>query len=196
MTFKLGLTGSIGMGKSTTAGLFATRGIPVWDADAAVHRLYEKDGLAVAKIKAVFPDAIEEGKVCRARLREVVLSNQHNLKILETIVHPLLREDRRRFILSTTSNIVVFDMPLLFETGSEKEMDAVVCVSVSTGIQKQRVMERQTMTEDQFETILNKQMANDEKCSRSQYIVDTSSMETAKSDVEKIVSDIMDKIDA
>ena len=129
--FKLGLTGSIGMGKSSTAELFREHGCAVWDADAAVHRLYSAGGRAVAPIRDEFPNAIEDGAVSRPRLREIIADDTGALRRIEEIVHPLLARDREDFLASTRADIVVFDIPLLFETGAEREMDAVACVDVA-----------------------------------------------------------------
>ncbi|MBR9843198.1 MAG: dephospho-CoA kinase [Rhodobacteraceae bacterium] len=187
MTFRLGLTGSIGMGKSTTAKLFAEAGCAVWDADAAVHRMYSEGGAAVAPLKAVFPDAIIDGAVSRDRLKAMISKDASVLKVLERIVHPLVGEDRAKFLKETTADIVVFDIPLLFETGGNKGMDAVVCVSVSPEIQQDRVMERGTMTLEQFEQIRAKQMPNEEKCAQSDYVVVTDTLEHARKQVNDIV---------
>ena len=190
MSFRLGLTGSIGMGKSTTAKLFAKAGCAVWDADAAVHRMYDKDGAAVAPIQSALPDAIHEGAVSREQLKEMIGHDASVLKVLEQIVHPLVAMDRAKFMETTSADIVVFDIPLLFEGGGDASMDAVVCVSVPPDIQKQRVMERGTMNEDQFEHIRGKQMPNDEKCARSDYVVVTDTLDHARAQVDKIVETI------
>lgn len=190
MSFRLGLTGSIGMGKSTTAKLFAKAGCAVWDADAAVHRMYDKDGAAVDPIQSALPEAIHEGAVSRERLKGMIGRDTSVLKVLEQIVHPLVAQDRARFMETTSADIVVFDIPLLFEGGGDASMDAVVCVSVSPDTQKQRVMERGTMSEDQFEHIRGKQMPNDEKCARSDYVVVTDTLDHARAQVDKIVETI------
>ena len=190
MSFRLGLTGSIGMGKSTTAKMFAEAGCAVWDADAAVHRMYAKGGAAVAPLQDVLPDAIEDGSVSRERLKRMIQEDQGVLKTLEKIVHPLVAEDRARFFEEAESDIVVFDIPLLFETGGDATMDAVVCVSVSPEIQKERVLARGTMSMEQFEQIRAKQMPNDEKCARSDFVVTTDTLETAREQVNDIVANI------
>lgn len=190
MTFRLGLTGSIGMGKSTTAQMFADAGCAVWDADAAVHRLYARGGSAVAPIGDVFPDAIVADAVDRAALRRVIDANPDALREIENMVHPLVRADRERFADEAEAEIIVFDIPLLFETGSETEMDAVTCVTVSPEIQEDRVMARQTMTRDQFLSIRDKQMSNAEKCRRSDYVIETDTLEHARQQVHDVVSDI------
>ena len=166
MTFLLGLTGSIGMGKSTTAKMFAEEDCAVWDADAAVHRLYGKGGAAVEPMRSAVPDAVVGDEVSRDVLREVISQDASVLKVIEGIVHPLVGEDRAAFIAQSDADIVVLDIPLLFETGGNARMDAVVCVSASPEEQKTRVMARGTMTEAQFEAILAKQMPNEEKCAQ------------------------------
>lgn len=190
MSFRLGLTGSIGMGKSTTAKLFEEAGCAVWDADAAVHRMYAKGGAAVAPIQSALPEAIQDEVVSRERLKEMIGRDASVLKMLEQIVHPLVAVDRAKFMETTRADIVVFDIPLLFEGGGDSSMDAVVCVSVPPELQKQRVMERGTMSEDQFEQIRAKQMPNDEKCARSDYVVITDTLDHARAQVDKIVETI------
>ena len=188
--FKLGLTGSIGMGKSTTAKMFADLGCAVWDADAAVHRLYAEGGAAVAPISDALPAAIENGAVSRVRLKELIGQDASVLRTIEKIVHPLVTSDRAAFIENATAEILVFDIPLLFETGGNATMDATVCVSISPELQKKRVLERGTMTEDQFEHIRAKQMPNSEKVALSDFVVITDTLEHAREQVEKIVSTI------
>lgn len=190
MTFKLGLTGSIGMGKSTTARLFEEAGCAVWDADAAVHRLYDTDGAAVRPMEALFPDAISDGAVDRAALRMIIAGDPGALKQIEAIVHPLVREDRAQFAAMSDADILVFDIPLLFETVSETEMDAVVCVTVSPEEQEKRVLDRGTMTLDQFRAIRDKQMPNDEKCARSDYVIVTDTLEHARAQVHDVLEQI------
>lgn len=190
MKFRLGLTGSIGMGKSTTAQMFADAGCVVWDADAAVHRLYAKGGAAVAPIRAAFPDAVMEGAVSRDRLRGIISSDPATLPRIEAIVHPLVQDDRAAFQRDHPDAIGVFDIPLLFETGGDQQMDAVVCVTVSPELQRQRVMERGTMTEDQFRQILAKQMPIAEKRRRSDYVIETDTLEHARAQVQDVMADI------
>lgn len=151
MKFALGLTGSIGMGKSTTAQMFVDEGCALWDADAAVHRLYAKGGAAVGPMGEVFPSAVVEGAVSRDALKRIISEDSSALKRIEGIVHPLVAADRAAFRESAVADILVFDIPLLFETGGEAAMDAVACVRVSPDEQKRRVMERGTMSEAQFE---------------------------------------------
>lgn len=190
MIFRLGLTGSIGMGKSTTAKMFAEEGCAVWDADAAVHRLYAKGGSAVVPMQEVFPTAIIDGAVSRDALKEIIGADPQALKQIEAIVHPLLGADRADFAQNAAADILVYDIPLLFETGGEKRMDAVACVTVSPQIQRDRVMARRTMTEAQFEGIRAKQMPNDEKCARSDYVIETDTLEHARAQVQDVVADI------
>lgn len=194
MTFKLGLTGSIGMGKSTTAALFAEAGCDVWDADAAVHRLYGVGGAAVSPMEALFPDAISGGAVDRAALRGIIGQTPDALSRIEAVVHPLVREDRARFAASSAADILVFDIPLLFETGAENEMDAVVCVTVSPQDQEKRVLERGTMSRDAFLSIRDKQLPNDDKCARSDFVIETDTLEHARQQVHDVLEQIRKQI--
>ena len=171
----LGLTGSIGMGKSTTAGFFAEAGAPVHDADAAVHQLY--DGAAAAAIEAAFPGTTAGGKVDRAKLGEQVLKDPAALKRLEAIVHPLVRRDEERFLQAAEgagATVAVLNIPLLFETGGETRCDAVVVVSAPPEMQRARVMTRPGMTEEKFASLLGKQVPDAEKRRRADFVVDTS----------------------
>ena len=192
--FLLGLTGSIGMGKSTTAKMFADAGCAVWDADAAVHRMYAKGGAAVDQIKAVFPDAIVDGAVSRPALKKIIADTPDALREIEKIVHPLVAQDRAGFIKSATADIIVLDIPLLFETGGEKNMDAVACVSIPAETQQKRVMDRGTMTLDQFNVIKAKQLPNEEKCARSDYVIQTDTVEHAQRQVQCMIADIRGKM--
>jgi len=196
MMFRLGLTGSIGMGKSTTAGFFRDLGCDVWDADAAVHRLYAKGGAAVDPISQVFPQAVVDGSVSRDMLRDALMANPTLFPQLEKIIHPLVAQDRFEFIQSATTDIVVLDIPLLFETGANQAMDAVACVSVSAEEQKRRVMERGTMNEAAFEKILERQWPNDEKVAQSDYVIKTDTIDGAKQHVIEIVTKIRDSLNA
>ncbi len=190
MTFRLGLTGSIGMGKSTTASMFADQGCDLWDADAAVHRLYDVGGAAVAPIAAQFPEAIHDGAVSRKVLKEIIDRDPQALKTIETIVHPLVARDRADFVAQSKADIIVFDIPLLFETGGDSAMDAVACVSVGPESQKMRVMARGTMSQQQFDHIRNKQWSNAEKCDRADYVIVTDTLDHARRQVQDIVTDI------
>lgn len=190
MTFRLGLTGSIGMGKSTTAQMFVELGCALWDADAAVHRMYDVGGAAVGPISAEFPAAIVQSAVSRDALKQQISQDKTVLQKLEKIVHPLVAADREEFGKNSQADITVFDIPLLFENGTEKTLDAVVCVSIPAEEQQNRVMGRGTMTEAQFIAIRDKQMPNDDKVSRSDYVVLTDTPEHARQQVQDIVSKI------
>jgi dephospho-CoA kinase len=174
MTFVLGLTGSIGMGKSATAAIFRRLGVPVHDADAAVHRLY--GGRAAPLIEKAFPGTVAGGVVDRARLGAAVLSDPARLRELEAIVHPLVRGEEESFLerVSSLSPIAVLDIPLLFETGGETRCDAVLVVTAPAWVQRQRVLARPGMTEEKFNAILAKQMPDVDKRARAHFLVDTS----------------------
>ena len=171
----LGLTGSIGMGKSTTASLFAEAGVPVYDADAAVHRLYE--GEAVNAIEAAFPGTTANGKVDRALLSARVVHDPAAMKKLEAVVHPMLGASRQKFFHDAEQSgaaVVVVDIPLLFETGGEKRVDAVVVVTTTPEVQRMRILARPNMTEEKLDAILARQMPDAEKRRRAHFVVDTS----------------------
>jgi dephospho-CoA kinase len=171
----LGLTGSIGMGKSTTAKLFAEAGVPVYDADAAVHKLYE--GEAAAAIEAAFPGTTVDGKVDRARLSARVVHDAAAMKQLEQIVHPMLGASRQKFFQDAERSgapVAVVDVPLLYETGGEKRVDAVVVVTTSTENQRERILARGTMTNEVLDSILARQLPDAEKRQRADFVVDTS----------------------
>ena len=188
--FRLGLTGSIGMGKSTTARMFAELGCAVWDADAAVHRLYAQGGAVVAPMEAAFPSAIRDGAVSREALRDIIEADQSALQKIEAIVHPLVRADRLEFSRTVDADIVVFDIPLLYETGSEDEFDAVACVFVPPEMQRQRVMERGTMTGAQLDLILAKQLPAEEKARRADFVIETDTLDHAREQVQSVVEQI------
>lgn len=190
MSFLIGLTGSIGMGKSTTARQFAAEGCAVWDADAAVHRLYAKGGDAVAPMALAFPEAIVDGAVSREVLKSIIARDPAALRRIEQIVHPLVAQDRARFIENATADIIVLDIPLLFENGGEARVDATVCVSVDADTQRARVMARGTMTEAQFEAILAKQMPDADKRARADYVIFTDTPEHAAGQVRAVLADI------
>lgn len=194
MSFLLGLTGSIGMGKSTTARLFAEEGCQVWDADAAVHRLYARGGAAVAPIGAIFPDAIVDGAVSREVLKRIIEADPGALRRIEAVVHPLVAQDRARFIDEGTSDILVFDIPLLFESGGEAGMDAVAVVSVDPDTQRARVLQRGTMTEAQFAMILAKQMPDAQKRALADYVIVTDDLEHARAQVQSVVGQIRESL--
>ncbi|MET0866681.1 MAG: dephospho-CoA kinase [Pseudorhodoplanes sp.] len=190
--FILGLTGSIGMGKSTTAKLFAEEGVPVHDADAAVHALYE--GKAAPLIEAAFPGTTANGKVDRQKLGSVVVGDPEALKRLEAIVHPLVAQARDRFLAKARldgAKTAVLDIPLLFEVGADKLVDAVVVVSAAPHIQRQRVMERPGMTAEKFEALLAKQVPDVEKRRRADFILDSShGIEPARLQVREILKKV------
>lgn len=190
MTTTLGLTGSIGMGKSTTAQIFKERGCAVWDADAAVHRLYAKDGAAVRPIGKLYPKAIIDGAVSREILKNWIHSDPDALGSIENIVHPLVKLDRDSFRSGTEADVAVFDIPLLFEQNAETEFDATACVFVDKEIQKARVLERPGMTEEHFNMILSKQLPAEKKLERATYQILTKTLETARTAVDFILDDL------
>jgi len=171
----LGLTGSIGMGKSTTATLFAEAGVPVYDADATVHMLYE--GEAVSAIEAAFPGTTANGKVDRSKLSARVVHDPAAIKRLEQIVHPMLGASRQKFLDDAERSgaaVAVVDVPLLFETGGEKRVDAVVVVTTTPELQRQRILARDNMTSEKLDAILARQLPDAEKRRRADFVVDTS----------------------
>jgi dephospho-CoA kinase len=190
--FILGLTGSIGMGKSATANMFAEEGVPVHDADAAVHRLYE--GEATPLIEAAFPGTTSGGKVDRAKLGQRVLGDKDAIARLEAIVHPLVTQSRERFVADAERNgakVVLLDVPLLFETGGDKRVDAIVVVSAPAEVQRARVLERPGMTDDKLAVILSKQTPDAEKRARADFVVDTSKgFDAARAQVREILKSV------
>jgi dephospho-CoA kinase len=190
--FILGLTGSLGMGKSTTAKFFAEEGVPVHDADAAVHRLYE--GEAVPLIEAAFPGTTGGGKVDRDKLGQRVLGDTAALKKLEAIVHPLVRKAEERFLAEAErsgAKVAVLDIPLLFETGGDKRCDAVVVVSAPPPTQRARVLERAGMTEQKFQALLAKQVPDAEKRARADFVVDSGQgFEAARRQAHEILAQV------
>lgn len=187
----VGLTGSIGMGKSTTAAMFAAEGVPVYDADAEVHALYAKGGAAVAPLEAAFPGVVVDGAVDRAKLSHQVVGKPDELKRLEAIVHPLVGESRVGFFqkaVAAGADIVILDIPLLFETGGEKRMDAVVVVSAPADLQRERVLARPGMDEAKLDAILARQMADAEKRARAHFVIDTSQgLDAARQQVRDVL---------
>lgn len=186
----LGLTGSVGMGKSTTARMFAEAGCAVWDADAVVHRLYGPGGAAVAPIRALRPEAVIDGTVSRQALKTWIDSDPDAFAQIERAVHPLVAEDRATFLAGATSDVVVLDIPLLYETGADAEMDAVVVVTAPPEVQRDRVLDRPGMTEAQFRAILAKQLPDADKRARADYIVETVSPDAARAAVREILEDL------
>jgi dephospho-CoA kinase len=187
--FIIGLTGSIGMGKTTTARLFAEEGVPVHDADAAVHQLYE--GEAASAIETAFPGTTHEGKVDRTILGKRVVGDPPAMRLLEAIVHPMVREAEKRFLAAAAASgaeVAVLDIPLLFETGGENRVDAVVVVSAPAKVQRARVLER-GMSQAQFEALLARQMPDAEKRRRADFVVDSSKgIEPARAQVRAILT--------
>lgn len=188
----IGLTGSIGMGKSTTAALFAEEGIPVNDADQVVHDLYR--GEAVAPIAALFPDAVTKGGVDRKALSENLAKNPAQFKELEAIVHPLVRAREMRFLeeaRAAGAAMVLLDIPLLFETGGAERVDRIVVVSCDPEIQRQRVLERPGMTAEKFEMILKRQLPDADKRERADFVIDTGhGIEAARGRVREIIAEL------
>lgn len=191
--FRLGLTGSIGMGKSTTAALFAAQGVPVWDADAAVHRLYAPGGAAVAEVGALCPAALSDGAIDRSVLRDWIASDRSALSRLEAVVHPLVAADRAAFAADIGDALMVFDIPLLFEKGMEAELDATLLVTASPEVQSRRVLSRPGMTKAQFDLIMSRQMPDREKRARATHIVETLSVDQTKAYVEALIAYLKDR---
>jgi len=188
--FRLGLTGSIGMGKSTTARLFAERGCAVWDADAAVHRLYAPGGAAVAPIAALCPDARRDGGIDRAALKAWIATDATALPRLEAVVHPLVARDRTDWAARQSADIAVFDIPLLFETGADADMNATAVVSAPAALQRDRVLRRPGMTASDFDRILARQMPDADKRARATHVIDTTSPDSARRDVDRVLAAI------
>jgi dephospho-CoA kinase len=189
--FRLGLTGSIGMGKSTTAGFFLAEGLAVWDADAAVHRLYAKGGAAVAPLASLCPAALTAGAIDRSALKSWIESDPAALPQIEAIVHPLVAQDRAAF--SAPGDILVFDIPLLFEKGSEAEMDATLLVTAPYDLQRARVLARPGMTEAQFDLIRARQMPDAEKRKRANHVVETLSLDSTRVYVRALIAHIRNR---
>lgn len=172
--YRLGLTGSIGMGKSTTAQMFRDAGIPVWDADAAVHRLYARQGAGANVIAGLAPQAVVDGAVDRNALRSVVVADPAMLPRIEAAIHPLVAADRARFLAEHRArDLVVFDIPLLFETGAEDELDGVLVISAAEETQRSRVLARPGMTEEALERIVARQTPDAEKRRRADHVIET-----------------------
>lgn len=194
--FRLGLTGSIGMGKSTTARFFADSGIPVWDADAAVHRLYAPGGAATGPVGALCPAALTPGGIDRSALKSWIAADPSALSRLESVVHPLVAEDRAAFLAGAAADIVVLDIPLLFEKGTEADLDAVLLVTAPPELQRRRVLARPGMTEAQLATILSRQMPDREKRARADHIIETLGEEAARQAVLALIAYIREARDA
>lgn len=186
--FLLGLTGSIGMGKSTTAAFFADEGIAVWDADAVVHGLYGQAGAAVAPIAALHPAAVRSGAVDRQMLKQWIAEDPTALQKIEAVVHPLVAADRADFIANAQSDIAVLDIPLLFEKSTEKEMDATLLVTAPEALQRRRVLSRPGMSEAQFTAILARQMPDAQKRARATHVIETLSLASAQACVRALIA--------
>lgn len=187
MAFVIGLTGSIGMGKSTTAAMFEAEGAAVWDADGAVHRLYAPGGAGVAAVAGICPDAIVGGGVDRAVLSAWVQAEAGNLRKLEMAVHPLVAADREAFLAETKAEVVVLDIPLLLEGEMAKRVDLVVVVSAPPDVQRQRVLARPGMSAEKLDLILSRQMPDAEKRARADLVIDTSGLESTRESVRLLM---------
>jgi len=176
------------MGESTTAGFFADHGLPVWDADAAVHRLYA--GPAAATLAPNFPEAVTTGAVNRDALKSCIASDPTALPLLESLIHPLVAADRDTFLATATADIVVFDIPLLFEKGTQAQMDATLLVTAPAALQRARVLARPGMTEQQFEALLARQMPDAQKRSLATHIVETLSVDATRAYVAALIAHI------
>ena len=194
-TIILGLTGSIGMGKTTTAKMFAKYGIPVWEADTSVHKLYSKEGEAVELFKEKFPSSIVNNEVSRAELKKLINDDERNLKTIETLIHPLVSNDRKRFVKAAEKKnipLIVLDIPLLFEKGHEKSVDYIIVVSVTKETQRKRVLKRNTMTPEMVEKILKIQMSDAEKRQKADFVIITDTLEQAEIKVLEIITKLKD----
>ena len=190
--YRLGLTGSVGMGKSTTAGLFADAGVPVWDADAAVHRLYAAGGAGAAAVARLAPQAVAAGAVDRDRLRDAIVADPDLLARVEASVHPLVAADREAFTAAHAgADVVVFDIPLLYETGAERGLDGVLVVTAPAEVQRDRVLARPGMTEAMLERILERQMPDSLKRARADFVIATDrGIDAARADVLSLLERI------
>lgn len=193
----IGLTGSIGMGKTATARMFAEEGVPVSDSDAVVHRLYEKDGAAVAPVAAAFPDIVAAGAIDRQKLSRHLARRPEDFRKLETIVHPLVRAEQQNFLDEARRRkapLAVLDIPLLFETGRDRDVDEIVVVSAPAAVQRERVLARPGMTAEKFATILARQLPDAEKRARADFIVDSSrGFDHARAEVRRIIAELSTK---
>jgi len=194
----IGLTGSIGMGKTTTAQMFRDAGCPVFDADAAVHELYGKDGKAVPLIRAVFPDAIKDEAVNRKVLGKHMRADPLNLKVLESFIHPMVGEKRAAFFKKAqdeNADIVVLDVPLLFETGGHEHVHKIVVVTAPNDVQRERVLARPDMSEDLFETLLSRQMPDAEKRKAADFLIFThKGLDAAREQVQDVLNILREDI--
>lgn len=196
--YRLGLTGSIGMGKSTTARLFAEAGVPVWDADAAVHRIYAPGGGGAEALAALIPEAVKDAAVDRDRLRTAVAADPALISKIEARVHPLVRRDRDAFAAGQGgADLVVYDIPLLYETGAEAGLDGVLVATAPPEVQRARVLARPDMTEAAFERLLARQLPDAEKRARADFVIHTDrGIEAARADVHALLATISGGRDA
>lgn len=196
MTFRIGLTGSIGMGKSTTAAMFAEQGVPVWDADQVVHGLYAPDGAATAFVLGMFPDARgADGAVSRPVLREKIAADPQVLDRITDVVHPLVAQNRDAFLAKNAdAAVVLLDIPLLFENGLESLCDGIVVVTAHAKVQRDRLRARAAMTDAEIDMILSRQMPDAEKRRRATWIIHTTTLESAGAQVKMVLADIHEKI--
>jgi dephospho-CoA kinase len=187
----LGLTGSIGMGKSTTAQMFADLGVPVWDADAAVHRIYSVGGTAVGPVADVYPMAITNGAVDRGKLKDMMSQRDGVLEKIQEIVHPLVADDRQAFLDDHKgADFVLLDIPLLFETGAEKWIDVTICVSAPAAVQEHRVLSRPGMTKQTFDMILSHQMPDADKRLKADHVIETLEIDATRDAVAKLMTEL------
>lgn len=190
MSYVLGLTGSIAMGKSTTSALFAAEGLPVWDADAVVHRLYGKGGAAVAPLAALFPEARDGDSISRPALARITAADPSALPRIEAVVHPLVAADRMAFLARATADIVVLDVPLLFETGTDALCDGIAVVSAPESVQRDRALARPGMDEMRLALLLARQVPDAEKRARATWVIETLTHESAREQVRAIIESI------
>ena len=187
---KIGLTGSMGMGKTTTGKVFEKLGCAVWDADKTTHKLYSKGGMAVTAVAKLFPSSVENGSISRSKLKTLLRNDPDKLRDLEKAVHPLVLEDRQNFQNNTKKEILVFDIPLLFETGADREMNKTVCVFTSYENQLKRLKNRSYDGEEYFKELLLKQMSSNEKCEKADYLIETRTLNLVEKRVKEILKEI------
>ena len=190
----LGLTGSIGMGKSTTAQMFRDLGVPVWDADETVANLYAEDGEAINALRTIRADFVANGTANRTAMKQAIAADPEVLRQIEAVVHPLVRKSREAFLRDhQNDDLVVLDIPLLFETNAQDHVDLVLVVSAPAQVQRERVLQRGSMSPEMFEAILSKQMPDAEKRTRGDYVIETLTLEGTKADVTSLVKELRAK---